>query len=213
MTKCGLLDDALLQSHSVYLREIEEEDVTNGIWHKWYNDYKLTAYNSHGVYPINIEDERQYFRSSKGDRSKISFAICAVETGRVIGSVSLLNIDLLHRKADVACTIGSNISPTAGLESIGLIVQHGMSRLNLNKISGGAHEGLGQWVKMMACLGFVWEGRLRQESLRNGKYSDTIVFGLLYEDYSRFMLDRNGNYLFETSGELYKSALSQLKIK
>ena len=50
-----------LTSHSIYLRVIEEKDVTNGLWNHWYNDYKLTNLNSHGVYPINIEDEREYF--------------------------------------------------------------------------------------------------------------------------------------------------------
>ena len=213
MIKKVMVKDAWLQSHSVYLREIEEVDVTNGIWHKWYNDYELTAYNSHGVYPINVDDERQFFRNSKNNRAEISLAICAVESGLVIGAVSLVGIDLLNRKAEVTCTIADNISPTAGLESIGLIIQHGMDRLNLNKINGGAHDGLSDWVKMMSCLGFVYEGRLREESLRNGVYHDTIKFGVLSEDFNRLRLERNGDYLFSTAGQLYKSALSHLRNK
>jgi len=202
---------AILQSHSVYLRPIDEEDVINGDWHHWYNDYKLTAYNSHGVYPINIEDERKYFLNSKKSSSQISLAACSLESDRVIGTVSLLNIDLLNRKAEIACTIGSNICPTAGLESIGLIVQHGIGRLNLNKIYAGAHDGLKEWVKMLRSLGFAEEGISREESLRNGKYSDFIRFGLLAKDYNQLVFEREGKYLLGSSGELYKAALSHLR--
>ena len=88
-----------------------------------------------------------------------------------------------------------------------------MDRVNLNKISGGAHEGLEEWTKMLGCLGFRKEGVLRQESFRNGKPSDCIIFGLLAEDYQRLISERKGLYLFESPGMLYRSALSNLRDK
>jgi [ribosomal protein S5]-alanine N-acetyltransferase len=205
------LKGAILSAHSIYLRVIVESDVTNGVWHHWFNDYMLTNYNSHGVYPINSEDERIIFNSNKNDDRSISLAVCSLETHEVIGTVSLINIDLLNRKAEIACTIGNNIAPTVGLESIGLMIQHGMDRLNLNKISGGAHDGLEEWTKMLGCLGFSQEGVLEQEILRNGKFSNIIKFGLLSTVYRELNLEREGKYLFDSAGLLYRSALSNLR--
>jgi RimJ/RimL family protein N-acetyltransferase len=183
--------------------------VTNGVWHQWYNDYKLTAHNSHGVFPITLEDERRYFQEGKSN-SRISLAVCSLNDDSVIGTVSLLSIDLLNRKAEIACTIGINICPSAGLECLGLMIQHGMDRLNLNKIYGGAHQGLHVWVKMLSSLGFVEEGKLREESLRNGKYTDVIKFGLLSREYEKLVVEREGKYLMSSSGALYKAALSHI---
>jgi [ribosomal protein S5]-alanine N-acetyltransferase len=213
MSSEKILSTPILSSHSVYLRVIEEKDVTNGKWHHWFNDYKLTCYNSHGVYPINIEDQRRYFTDAQSDDRAISLSVCSLSDHEVIGTVSLLNIDLLNRKAEIACTIGKNITPTAGLEAIGLMIQHGMNRVNLNKICGGAHDGLREWVKMLGCLGFTEEGILKQEALRNGEFSDVIKFGLLAEDYRNLHSVRDGHFLFATAGELYRQALSKLKLK
>ena len=49
--------------------------------------------------------------------------------------------------------IAHNINTTVALESLGLLVQHGFEKLNLNKIYGGANYGLKDWVKMLETLG------------------------------------------------------------
>jgi hypothetical protein len=66
---------------------------------------------------------------------------------------------------------------------------------------------------MLGCLGFTEEGILKQESLRNGEFSDVIKFGLLAEDYRILHSVRDGLFLFATAGELYRQALSKLKLK
>ena len=203
----------ILESHTVYLRTIEREDVTNGQWHHWYNDYNLTKNNSHGVYPINTEQELEYYETTLKDPSNISLAVSGKndEKGTAIGTVSLTNIDLLNRKAEVACTIGKNISQTAGIEAIGLIIEHGFNRLNLNKIYGGAHQDLVEWVSMLEVLGFKKEGLLRQEFVRNGNFYDMIKFSVLSETYNSLRIERGESFLFLTSGELYKNAIKFLK--
>jgi len=200
-----------LSSHSVYLRPINESDVTSGLWHQWYNDYELTRYNSHGVFPINQDDQLSYFRDNQSNASNISLAICDVSDDSLIGNCSLTNIDLLNRKAEITCTIGVNNSQTAGLEAIGIMVGHGFERLCLNRIYGGAHEGLEQWIKMMAALGFEQEGIFRGDIHRNNNFFDTLRFGLLNDKYRALLKERDGRYLFNSAGELYKEALRQLK--
>ena len=51
----------MLYSRTIFLRAIEESDVTNGEWHNCFNNYELTAFNSHGVFPIDIKTEKEIF--------------------------------------------------------------------------------------------------------------------------------------------------------
>lgn len=204
------MKNEILVGHTLYLRAVEISDIVETDWHQWYNNYDLTASNQHGVYPINLDQEKEYFLNQ--DKSKkITFAVCSLKNDKVIGNVSLINIDLLNRKAELACTIGINDSLTSGLESIGLIITHGFNRLNLNKISGGAHSDLHLWVKMLNVFGFKEEGISREDSLRNGKYSDTIKFSLLLKEYNKILNLRDNNYLMSSSTELYKHSLSYIK--
>tara|TARA_X000000950_G_scaffold281505_1_gene378266 strand:+ start:650 stop:1282 length:633 start_codon:yes stop_codon:yes gene_type:complete len=207
------INNIFLKGHSIFLRPIEEEDVTNGEWHAWFNDAELTKYNSHGVFPINIEDERKHHKNLLNDKTQISLTVCSLDYSRIIGTASLLNIDLLNRKAEVSCMIAHNINTTVALESLGLLVQHGFEKLNLNKIYGGANYGLKDWVKMMETLGFKKEGVRKQEFLRDNKYIDLIDFCVFSKDYLKIKKSRNNKYLFDSKGKLYKDAISKLKSK
>jgi RimJ/RimL family protein N-acetyltransferase len=200
-----------LKSHTIFLRPIEEEDVTNSDWHTWYNDYQTTRYNSHGVFPINIDDQLGFFRRSREDRTNISLAICSKESTEIVGNVSLQHIDLINRKAEVACTVGLKASPTTGLESIGLITEHAFDRLNLNKVSGGAHEDLDSWIDMLASLGYKKEAIIGNEFFRNNRFSSLIRFSLLAEDFNLLRVRRDGQYLCDSAQELFKNARLQLK--
>ena len=200
----------MMESHTIYLRPIEENDVTNGEWHNWFNNYELTAFNSHGVYPLDIKTEKEIFLKQESDHSSINLAICSKD-GEVIGTVSLNGIDLLHKKAEIACMLAVKASPTSALEAIGLLVEHGFNRLNLHRIYGGAHEGLSEWVAMLNCLGFKVEGRLREDFLRLGEFKDTIRFSLLREEFLELKKEREDDYLHKNAGLLYKSAISNLK--
>ena len=202
----------MLYSHTIFLRAIEESDVTNGEWHNWFNNYELTAFNSHGVFPIDIKTEKEIFLQQEKDKSSLNLAICSKEN-QVIGTVSLNNIDLLHNKAEIACMLGIKASPTSAIEAIGLLVEHGFNRLNLNRIYGGAHESLSDWDSMLKCLGFIIEGKLREDFLRKGQYKDTLKFSLLKREFEELIKQRDGKYLFENSGMLYKKAISYLKEK
>ena len=92
------INNIFLKGHSIFLRPIEEEDVTNGEWHAWFNDAELTKYNSHGIFPINIEDEKHH-KNLLNDKTHISLTVRSLDDSSIIGTASLLNIDLLNRKS------------------------------------------------------------------------------------------------------------------
>lgn len=188
---------AILRGHTIYLRAPTEEDALGGVWHEWYNDYEATRFSRHGVFPLTKERELAYLRHALDDEHMALFAVAANEDDRLVGTVSLGSIDLLNRKATVNIMIGSAEyrGTTAGLEAIGLALEHGFVRLNLHRIWAGANEGLHRWVRMLQVLGFHLEGTLRDDQLRDGRYADTLAFAVLEEEFSALRSRRGGSIL------------------
>ena len=97
----------------------------------------------------------------------------------------MANIDWIHRKAEYSILIGDRSFQRQGygFESSMLLLEHGFSKLNLNRIWLGVHEHNELAIKLYTRLGFVEEGCLRQSFLRKGVYSNLKIMGLLSEEF------------------------------
>jgi len=206
------MKDAILVGHSIYLRIPHENDVINGKWHTWYNDYETTKFNNHGIYPIDEKNELEFIKKSNSSSDKIVFAICTKHDDFLIGNCAIQKIDLLYRKAQIAVTIGESEyrSRTCALEAIGLLIEHGFMRLNLNRIYGKAHRDLHRWVSMLEVLGFEKEGILREDMLRNNEYIDSIYFSILSKHFFSLFNKRKNKILFDNISLLLQE-IAQIK--
>jgi RimJ/RimL family protein N-acetyltransferase len=200
------MNEKILTAHTIYLRLPKDEDVLQNDWHMWYNDYETTKYNSHGVFPITREQEMSVVQRAVNSNNTILFAICTKYENELIGNCTINKIDLVNRKAEIALTIGhpEYRSRTCGIEAIGLLLEHGFCRLNLNRIYGGADSRLARWIHMMESLGFKKEGTLREDIVRDGNYVDVVRFGILAREYFEIRNSRDGNILFENLSLLIK---------
>lgn len=207
------MNEPFLEGYTVYLRVPAAEDVSAGSWHTWYNDYKNTIFNSHGVFPITREQELEYLKNAQNSPSTLILAVVSKKEDALIGNISLQNIDLLNRKADISLTIGEPKyrTRTTGLEAMALMTTHAFSRLNLNRIQAQAHEGLARWVNMLKILGYQLEGTLRQDFLRDGKYANSLLFAVLADDYMALKKARNGNILFDDLHQLLQEVVKVAK--
>lgn len=150
-------DEAFLTGHTIYLRRPVEADVTEGRWHHWYNDYSVTRFNTHGVFPISREQELEFVRAALGRANTLLLVVCEKGTDRLIGNIALQNIDLINRKANIGLTLGEEAGLSAGVEAFGLLCDHAFSRLNLNRVHDGTHERLEGFARMIRVLGFQIE--------------------------------------------------------
>jgi [ribosomal protein S5]-alanine N-acetyltransferase len=201
------MEEKILEGHTIYLRLPKDEDVLNHDWHMWYNDYETTRYNSHGVFPISREQELDLVKNALKADNIISFAICSKLEGNLIGNCAIQSIDLLNRKAEIALTIGDADyrARTCALESVGLMLDHCFSRLNLNRVYAGANMHLSGWVTMLKVLGFNIEGTLKEDMLRDGEYIDTVSIGVLAKDFFVLKKERNGKILLENLSLLMRA--------
>jgi ribosomal-protein-alanine N-acetyltransferase len=199
------------EGHTIALRQPLEADLTIGTWSSWYNDYSVTRYNSHGVYPVSIEDELQYVKDKIGRRDCLIFSIINKTSGELIGNTALQNIDYINRKCNIALTIGTPLGISTAVEVFGLLLEHAFARLNLNRVGDATHEKLKSLVKMLGVLGFKEEGCSKEFFLRDGEFSNAIHFGVLSKDYFSLREARKGNILFDDLDRLNEAIVELMR--
>ncbi len=183
-----------------------EQDIYHGEWANWFNDESVTRYLVHGVYPNSIESQVAYIKSKLASDRSIVLAIDDINTGEMIGVISLDSIDLINRLADIAIVIGAKKYPCcAPIEAMGLMTQHAFEKLNLTKVQAGQHVGLWKWVNTLELIGYRLEGYILDTHKRNFKSYDSVRVGITRERYLELLRSRGGAYFGEDIRSLLKT--------
>jgi RimJ/RimL family protein N-acetyltransferase len=73
------------------------------------------------------------------------------------------------------------------------MLHNAFEELNLNRVWLEVHDFNARAIACYRKCGFIEEGRLRQDRYRNGEYGDTIVMGLLRDEFGAQGWQRMGN--------------------
>ncbi len=173
-----------LVAENIYLRTLSAEDLTER-YRDWFNDAEVCRYNSHHRFPNYDEDMRRYYETTIQSHENLILAICDKSTDAHVGNVGLQGIDLLNQSAEFAILIGdkSYWNRGVGKEVMRLIIAHGFSQLNLQRIYCGTAENNAGMQKLALALGFREEGRSRQALYKDGEFRDLVHYGLLRSEY------------------------------
>ena len=117
-------------------------------------------------------------------RRKFQLAIVLPESGRLIGNCGLRRKQHNDWEAD----IGFELSPDFwgrgfATEAGKTMVEFGFSELKLHRISSWCIADNAASSRVLEKLGLRLEGRLRQNEYFKGRWWDTLVYGLLAEDW------------------------------
>lgn len=94
-----------------------------------------------------------------------------------------LRIDKLHNKGELAYWIGKAYwNKGYATEAARRLVDFGFKKQELNRIWAPVMSKNQASGKVMQKVGLEYEGTLKQDILRWGKYEDVDVFGLLKEN-------------------------------
>jgi RimJ/RimL family protein N-acetyltransferase len=206
-----MVDSQFLVGHSIYLSVPNIESLDIQEWSSWYNDQKLTEFNTHGVFPVSTTQEREYILTAATDPNTILLAIMDKEGDSLIGNIALKDINVFERHAEIALTVRRAAPPSASIESMGLMISHGFRRLNLNRIYGGTDENLKHWVDMLGILGITIEGREREAFFRDNQFRDNILFSIIRSDYDDILRQREGKFLFGSRSQLFDEMKTRAK--
>jgi RimJ/RimL family protein N-acetyltransferase len=195
--------ESFIEGEIVYLRKPNiEEEIYNGEWHSWFNNMEITKYLTHGIYPIDKNDEAQIVEDELKNPKSFLLSIYDNETNNHIGVISLKSIDLINRNAEIGIVMGSTKVRGAALEAMALMTEHAFERLNLIRLYAGQHMGLWKWVNTIELIGYKIEGYRKNGGVRGQNY-DTVLTGITMEDYNHLKKKRGGKLLLQPFSKIY----------
>lgn len=163
------------------LRAIEREDIPRFV--TWLNDREvlrgLLLYN-----PMSVAQEENWYENIlKQPLPEQPLAIDALvgQDWLHIGNCGLHSLSWKDRCAEVGIFIGEKQfwSQGFGSEAMELMLYHAFADLNLNRIYLHVYENNPRAIHSYEKVGFVHEGRLRQDIYKDGQYLDVLVMGML----------------------------------
>jgi len=179
-----------LVGKNIYLSPRTVEDAEQ--YTKWMNDFNTTDYlgRSHNI--MTLEKEKEFLEKHIGDEA--TFNIVTLDNDKLIGTISLENLDHINRRGTLGIFIGDEIEREKGYgtEAIRLILDYGFNYLNLNNINLDVMEFNERAKACYKKCGFVETGRRRKSEFLDGKYYDRIRMDILKDEFTgKYILNRN----------------------
>jgi RimJ/RimL family protein N-acetyltransferase len=169
----------------VQLRELTLEDVEDR--YQWCLDKELTKHlNMPEEYPpFSREETQNWIKMCINKKNGYEQKAILTEEGKHIGWVDLKNIDKLNKHAELGIAIGDKNywGKGFGLAAMREMLIWGFNELDLNKIWLRVEVDNVKAIKSYKRAGYVEEGILRQDRLRNGEFVDRLRMSILKQEF------------------------------
>ena len=127
------------------------------------------------------------FRSREVAEEKPDARFVIDAGGKVVGRCGLFDFDEYAR----TCRLGIGIGDREywgrgyGRECVGLLLEYAFRHRNIHKVCLDVLADNERAISSYVACGFIEEGRLRQQEWHQGEFKDTIVMGILREEWER----------------------------
>ncbi|MFC5602786.1 GNAT family N-acetyltransferase [Sporosarcina koreensis] len=169
----------------VQLRELTVDDAEER--YQWCLDKEVTKHlNMPEKYPpFSREETRNWIKLCIDKANGYEQKAILTDWGKHIGWIDLKNIDTLNKHAELGIAIGDKEywGKGYGLSAMKEMLVWGFNELTLNKIWLRVEVDNEKAIKSYKRMGYVEEGILRQDRLRNGEYIDRLRMSILKREF------------------------------
>ena len=169
-----------IRGERIILRPLQKEDAGSLFNHA--NDLDIARYTLL-PHPYTLKTALDFINITKKNREKkkaFEFGIELMETEKIIGMISLMNIDEKNKNAEIGYWLGKKYWGKGIMrEAVKLILQFGFKKLKLERIYAKVLHPNVASAKLLEKSGLRYEGRLRRATLRRGRWYDDLCFGIL----------------------------------
>jgi RimJ/RimL family protein N-acetyltransferase len=174
----------MIEGRLINLRPREMSDLER--MHRWINDREVTRYLG-ARYQMSLLAEENWLKehiSKPLAYDRVAFCI-ETKDGATIGSIDFHAMSPEERKARLGVMIGEKEywSKGYGTDAMLTFLRFGFDEMNLNRIDLTVFDGNERAKACYRKCGFVEEGRLRQDRYSRGAYSDTLIMGILRDEF------------------------------
>lgn len=139
-------------------------------------------------YPISRYQEEKWMERTL-DQSKERNKIFAIETkeGVYLGGIGLHNISWENGNAEAGIVIGKKEywNKGYGTDAMIVLLDFAFNQMNLHRVYLKVYAYNNRGIKSYEKCGFKREGILRHDRYANGKYHDTIIMGILKDEFKK----------------------------
>ncbi|MHA1961271.1 MAG: GNAT family N-acetyltransferase [Candidatus Thorarchaeota archaeon] len=168
------------------LRRLDVEDAETILRH--WNNYELRQYLPTPL-PTSLEDMLAYIQSaneSYSKRSGFTFGIESLETGKLVGLVSFVNISWMSRNGEIG--ILGILDPSAwgqglGSDALLVLLDFAYSVLDMNSVYLWVASFNERAIRFYEKIGFKTQGKLREMAYRNGERHDVVIMDILKPEF------------------------------
>ncbi|MGA4721038.1 GNAT family N-acetyltransferase [Fictibacillus nanhaiensis] len=181
----------MISGKKVELRPVSLEDHKRT--YHWRNDKETATFDAgSGYYRYSHVPLEQIEASYEKDIRTIDkrevgeFSIYTRgEDARHIGSIGYRSLDIIARRCVVGIGIGEKElwGKGYGTDALRALLHYLFNTMNLKRVQLDTWSGNARAIRAYEKCGFVVEGRLRNDAYIDGKYYDTIVMGVLREEF------------------------------
>ncbi|HEY3316031.1 MAG TPA: GNAT family protein [Bacillota bacterium] len=173
----------MLHGHQTYLRPLAKSDLPTVL--RGVNDEQVMFHLGPHFPFTEVEAEAWHEQSGRADRTKV-MTICRKDDG-VIGFLTLDRIHHRNRNGEVTIALfdQANWGRGYGTDALRTLLRFVFEEMNFHRIQLLVHEDNSRAIKAYEKLGFVREGLLRDENFRGGRYTDTLVMGVLAGEFAK----------------------------
>jgi RimJ/RimL family protein N-acetyltransferase len=133
-----------------------------------------------------VEGAGEWFEQiqAKQGREHVHLGVFSMD-GELLGDIQLSNIDWRARTATLGCGICRQAHRGAGngTDAARAMLQYGFGELNLYRVEASTAEFNTPARRALEKLGFSEEGRRRRALYRGGRRWDSMIYGLLREEF------------------------------
>jgi RimJ/RimL family protein N-acetyltransferase len=152
----------------------------------WFQNLEYGAYlMGSGHRPLTLEAETKWFEeNATPSQSLVCFGILELETQRLIGTCSLMDINLVNGIATLGIGIGEPecLGKGYGTEAVKLLVEYGMFFLNLHNIKLEVFGFNPRAMRAYEKAGFSLVGRRRAAYVLGGERYDDIIMDITRDE-------------------------------
>lgn len=171
----------ILTTERLVLRALRHDDAAT--LHPAFADAATMRWWSSGPH-ADVAETRVYIVDNVDDDAYLTWAIAARD-----GDDAAIGWGVLMPRRSGVAELGYILRPTSwgqgfAREAVGAIIAHGFGALELRRIFADTDPDNRGSIGLLEALGFVCEGRLRGEWVTHIGVRDSLIWGLLAEEWS-----------------------------
>ena len=183
------LDRALyLQGERVRLRPLQIDDAA--AFQSWINDPEVQRLAGGRGWQFSLPAQEDYVRARLANDREHGVALTIEVTDiegapRLIGNLELRRLEAVERRGEIGIMTGDREfwSRGYGEDAMRTICRYGFHDLDLHRLELNVAAFNTRALRCYEKVGFTIEGRLRDHRYVAGRYYDTLLMGLLREDF------------------------------